>query len=76
MVRKINEIRVRKEDKEMIRVTLNRDLGHKFTYSQPIGSKYAYFKFENIRAKNKAYKDLMMWYSGLSLSKFRKTIKK
>jgi len=71
-----NEIRVNGKDKEQIRVTLNRDFGHNFTYTNPIGSKYAYFKFKDIKTKNKAYKDLMMWYSGKSLTKFRKTIKR
>ena len=76
MIKKINQIRVNKAHKEMIRVTLNRDLNYKFTYYQPIDSIYAYFTFKDVKTKNKAYKDLMMWYSGNYMSKFRKTIKK
>ncbi|NOZ47377.1 MAG: hypothetical protein GXO79_11435 [Chlorobi bacterium] len=76
MAKRKNQLRIDKKNKEEIRVVLNRDLNYKFFYFQPIDSKYAYFEFKDMQTKNKAYRDLMFWYSGKSLAKFRGMIKK
>ena len=75
MVKKKTEFRVPNKSAEQIRVTLNRDLGEKFTYRSPYDKKSTYFNFKDVKTKNKVCKKLKGYLMGNWNKKLRNSIK-
>ena len=75
MVKKKTEFRVPNKYSEEIRVTLNRDLGKKFTYRSPYDKKSTYFDFKTVKEKNKSCNELKKYLVGNYNKKLRNSIK-